>query len=199
MGKQALIGFTVIFLSILFAAVSFIDGGNLSAKTPAKTEKNKLGKVLIVYYSLSGNTRLVAKAIQDLTDGDLVELKPVENYNRPDIEAAAKKQVSEGYKPKLQNAPISIDEYDYIFVGSPVWWFSYAPPVGTFLSQHNFKSKKVVPFWTYIDVDGHIYSDFKGACRGGRVLEGKDFTSAELKDMKKVRAKIGDWLREVEK
>lgn len=195
--RKGIVKYLAVVLIAISMATAGIGTGDVLAKNAVRKERNKLGKVLIVYYSFSGNTRLVAKRIQSMTGGDLVELKPVENYHRPDIEAIAKQQVNEGYKPKLQNEPIDIGAYDCIFVGTPVWWFSFAPPVGTFLAQHDFKGKKVAPFWTYIDGQGATYSDFKKACRGGKVLAGRDFTTAELQDMKKVNAKIKAWLEEL--
>lgn len=195
MEKQIVQGVSVLLISAFLAVTCLINGTSAEAKS---SKKSKLGKVLIVYYSFSGNTALIAEAIKEQTGGEVVEIIPVDNYNRPDLEAAAKKQVNEGYKPKLKNKSINLESYDTIFIGSPVWWFSYAPPVGTFLYQHDFKGKKVVPFCTHISVYGGYFNDVDKACPGAKVLPGRDFKSAELNDMKKVGAKIEVWLGELE-
>ncbi len=178
-------------------AVSTASSTSSTAKQPLKG--NSFGKVLIVYYSMSGNTDKVANSIKELTGGDIFSIETVENYARADIEDIAKKQISEGYKPKLANSVSNITQYDTIFIGSPVWWFSVTPPVMSFLSQYDLKGKKVVPFCTCGSNYGDFFKQFENACKGAKVLKGIDFTSSELNDMDKVKSKLGNWLKEIDK
>ncbi|HYF81691.1 MAG TPA: flavodoxin [Clostridia bacterium] len=171
---------------------------NISGLESSQTGENKFGKVLVVYYSLTGHTREIGNMINDMTGGDVFEIQPVENYYRSDIEEIGKKQVKEGYKPKLKNSVSDIETYDLIFIGSPVWWFSVSPPVMSFLAQYDFKDKKVVPFCTYVSDYGDFFDMFKKACPGAEVLEGEDFTNNESRDTEQVKAKIKLWLKEIE-
>ncbi|MHB1393997.1 MAG: flavodoxin [Clostridia bacterium] len=151
-----------------------------------------------MYYSLTGNTRDIGNMIRDMTGAEVFEIEPVEDYWRSDIEETAKKQVSEGYKPKLKNSVSDIEKYDVIFIGSPVWWFSVSPPVMSFLSQYDFKDKKVVPYCTYGSDYGDFFEMFEKACPGAKVLKGEDFTKDELLDLEQVKAKIKLWLEKIE-
>ncbi|MCX7711828.1 MAG: hypothetical protein N2484_18450 [Clostridia bacterium] len=172
---------------------------NGSTSGTSNTEKKGLGKVLIVYYSLTGSTREIAGNIKDMTGGDIFEIQPEEDYHRPDVEEIGKKQVKEGYKPKLKNSVANIESYDTIFVGSPVWWFSVSPPVMSFLSQYDLKGKKIVPFCTCVSNYGDFFKQFEKAAEGAKVLNGRDFKSPEFKEKDKVKTKIETWLKEIEK
>lgn len=168
-----------------------------SSEVPVTEDKAGLGKVLIVYYSFTGNTREVADLLKDKTGGATFEIEPDFDYNRPDVEAVAKEQVNEGFKPKLKTAVSDIETYDVIFVGSPIWWFSVTPPVMSFLSETDLAGKKVVPFCTYIDAYGDFFKQFEAACPDAQVVSGRDFKSAELKDSDALEAKIDAWLAEI--
>ena len=166
---------------------------------PSEAVKSGFGKVLIAYYSLQGHTREAANLIKDMTGAEIFEIQPVENYLRADVEEIAKKQVAEGYKPELKNSVSNIEEYDTIFIGSPVWWYSVSPPVMSFLSQYDFEGKTVVPFCTYGSAYGDFFKMFKDACPGAEVLDGMDVTNSESEDMDKVKEKIRLWLEEIQK
>ena len=108
------------------------------------------GKVLVAYYSHSGNTEAVAKQIAALTGGDLFEIQTQEAYpaDYHTLTEVAKKQLNEGYRPALKNKVADMDKYDVVFIGSPDWWGTYAPAVASFLAQYNWTGKKVAPFFT---------------------------------------------------
>lgn len=178
------------------------SGTTLSSNTSTEQQplkKYSFGKVLIVYYSMSGNTDKVANSIKELTGGDIFSIETVENYARADVTDVVKKQISEGYKPKLANSVSNIEQYDTIFIGSPVWWFSVSLPVMSFLSQYDLKSKKIVPFCTCGSNYGDFFKQFEKACKGGKVQKGIDFKSEELNDMDKAKSKLENWLKEIDK
>lgn len=160
-------------------------------------EKEKLGKVLIAYYSFSGKTRVVANAIKEITGGDIFEIIPEENYNRSDLEEYAKKQIKDGFKPKLKETVSDFESYDVVIVGSPVWWFSVSPPVASFLSEYDFKDKKIIPFCTYTGAIGDFFDTFKKACSSGDILNGRDFINSKLDNAEELKAKIEEWLSEI--
>ena len=126
-------------------------------------------KKILVYYSLGGNTRAVAKKIASKLKIKAVELKTLKAY--PDdvdvLQSLAKKQTEIGVMPQI--APIKVDfsQYDAIVLGMPVWWRTFAPAVKTFLKSVDWKGKNLYPFATHEGKPGHIVSDLKKAVRGG--------------------------------
>jgi flavodoxin len=110
-----------------------------------------MNNTLIVYYSLFQNTKNLALEIAKQTGGTIRELIPEKNYSF-DYNTAAKEvrnEISRGFCPKLISGSESIDDYGTIFIGTPNWFKTLAPPVMSFLRQHNFTGKTVIPFCTH--------------------------------------------------
>ncbi|MCM1322644.1 MAG: hypothetical protein NC218_00480 [Acetobacter sp.] len=108
-------------------------------------------KILIAYYSWSGNTKEVAEAIQEKTGGTLFQIettKPYPEEYRATTEQA-KKEINDGFRPELKDKVADISQYDVIFIGSPNWWGTIAPAVSSFLASYNLKGKKIIPFITH--------------------------------------------------
>ncbi len=166
------------------AAILGVFGSSAeAAQTPAKAVESS--KILIAYYSWSpaGNTRYAAGQIQKATGGTLFEIKPVKPYST-DYNAClkeAKKDIRGGVKPALASKA-DLSKYDVIFVGSPNWWGTMAPPVLTFLSSGNFKGKTVVPFFT--NGGGGMQNcekDIRKALPGVNVVKGMTFSGSSVK------------------
>ncbi|MCD8244785.1 MAG: NAD(P)H-dependent oxidoreductase [Parabacteroides sp.] len=106
---------------------------------------------LIVFYSHSGNTRRVAGQIQHSTQGSLLELQPVDAYptSYDAVVAQAKKEIQAGYHPILEAYTADLATFDTIFVGTPNWWSTIAPPLVTFLTDNDLTGKTFVPFCTH--------------------------------------------------
>jgi flavodoxin len=131
-------------------------------------------KVLVVYYSRSGNTREVANRIHQMVGGDIVEIEPVDPY--PDDYNAVVKQanaeLNAGYKPPLKAKVENIGSYDVIFLGSPNWWHTIAPPVQSFLSQSDLSGKIIAPFVTHGGGgSGRSVADIAALCRNSTILD----------------------------
>lgn len=107
-------------------------------------------KSLVVYYSYSGNTRKVAQEIQKITNSDIFEIRPLREYprNYNDVVNQAKQEKQNDIKPELAEVG-SIEKYDVIYLGTPVWWYTLSSPVKTFLSSHDFSTKTIIPFCTH--------------------------------------------------
>lgn len=114
-------------------------------------ENSKPMKILVAYYSYSGNTRTVAKQIQEVTGADLFEIAVNEAYptDYQQLLDRAKREIHDGVKPVLKEMPENLAEYDVIIVGSPNWWSTIAPPVNSFLSNANLTDKKLAVFVTH--------------------------------------------------
>lgn len=132
-------------------------------------------KILIAYYSWSGNTRNMAEQIKSYTNADILEIEPVvaypANYNA--CVDQAKKEINSGFKPALKVIQTKVESYDIIIIGSPNWWSTIAPPVATFLSKYNFSGKKILPFITHGGYRmGRSIDDIKLLCPTATVLNG---------------------------
>lgn len=107
-------------------------------------------RVLIACFSWSGNTRALAEKIREGTGGEIFEIVPEKPYPTEYRKCTeqAKKEIAEGFRPALKAAP-DLAAFDVIFVGSPNWWGTFAPPISTLLDDPAFAGKTVVPFFTH--------------------------------------------------
>ncbi len=106
---------------------------------------------LIVYYSHSGNTQKIAQLIGGETGGEVLEIKPKTPYPQAydAVVKQAKQEIGAGFLPELETPNPALEQYDTVFVGSPNWWSTIAPPVAAFLKQSNLEGKTVIPFCTH--------------------------------------------------
>ena len=87
--------------------------------------------------------------------------------------------------------------YDTIFVGSPVWWYTMAPALYRFLSKIDFNGKKVVPFSTQGSNCGSFFTDFANKAQNAKVLTGEQFNNIDDKFKTQVSNKINTWLNKL--
>ena len=128
------------------------------------------GKVLVVYYSASGNTKRVAEDIAEAAGGDLFEIVPTEVYTSDDLNwTNSDSRVSREHDDEsLRDVPLTTtevenwDDYDTVFIGYPIWWGIAAWPVDNFVKNNDFTGKTVIPFAT---------SSSSGMGRSGTLLE----------------------------
>ena len=114
-------------------------------------KKEKTEKILVLYYSQTGNTEAVAKQIQAQLGADIEAIVPALPYDG-DFNATierGKKELDGGILPELQPIKANIQDYDVIFLGFPVWFGTYAQPIATILADCDFTGKRVVPFCTF--------------------------------------------------
>lgn len=104
--------------------------------------------ILIAYYSWAGNTKKIAGQIQNETNGTLFEIIPETPYPQDYNETVqqAKKEIADGFKPALKTKINDIDSYDLVFIGSPNWWSTNAPPVDTFCRKMICRAKPLCRF-----------------------------------------------------
>ena len=178
--------------SLLLAALMILSlaaCGNKTNNTPAQTPSESTptqtpddaangeadnttssGKVLVVYYSASGNTKRVAEYIAEAAGGDLFEIVPTEVYTSNDLNwTNSDSRVSREHDDEsLRDVPLTTtevenwDDYDTVFIGYPIWWGIAAWPVDNFVKNNNFSDKTVIPFAT---------SSSSGMGQSGTLLE----------------------------
>jgi flavodoxin len=108
-------------------------------------------KVLVAYFSHSGNTREIAVQIHKSVGGAVFEIQSVEPY--PDdydaVVQRARQELDSDHRPALRTRVEDIKPYDFIFVGYPNWWGTVPAPVRAFLLEYYFSGKNIVPFCTH--------------------------------------------------
>ena len=115
-------------------------------------DDSKANKTLIVYYSWGGNTKVVAKKINEIVKGTIfeIELKVPYTTDYKEVVEQAKKEIQNGVRPELkENFSGDLLKYDTIFIGSPNWWGTVAPVIMTFIEKNNLEGKTIIPFITH--------------------------------------------------
>ena len=113
-------------------------------------------RVLVAYFSATGNTERVANAIAEAAGGDLFEITPAEPYTDDDLDWTdeGSRVVFEYENPEERDTelvtytPEGWDDYDVVFIGYPIWWYDAAWPVDGFVAENDFTGKTVIPFCT---------------------------------------------------
>lgn len=159
------------------ALICLLAGGLLSGIFSGQLLATENKKVLVVYYSKSGNTKAIAKMIQARTGGDIYEIETVRAYTRERPAAAdiPKEERETVNLPELKGNPPDLGDYDLIIIGSPIWWYTLATPVMTFLRDTDFSGKEVTGFYTYSGDGRHFENDLRKQAKNGTVLESIGF------------------------
>jgi flavodoxin len=153
--------------------------------------------ILIAYYSHSGNTGKIAALIQKQLGGTLFPIEPETPYpsDHAKVVEQSKKEIPEGYKPPLKTKAPDLAEFDTVFVGSPNWLNTFAPPVATFLTENDLSGKKLAPFATYGGGGlGRIAEDIAKLCPNATVLESLALSRDGGAD---AEASIAAWLEKI--
>ena len=113
-----------------------------------------MSKALVAYFSASGVTAKLAKALASAMDADLFEIKPVTPYTSKDLDWMDKTSRStvemqdKSSRPEMAETLSSCAQYDTVFVGFPIWWYEAPHIIETFLESCDLSGKTVVPFAT---------------------------------------------------
>ena len=130
--------------------------GSGAEETPETPEDSGETRVLVAYYSATGNTEEVADAIAEATGGDVFEITPADPYTSEDLDWTDENSrvVYEYENPEArdvelaQSTPADWADYDVVFIGYPIWWGIAAWPVDGFVEANDFTGKTVIPFCT---------------------------------------------------
>jgi len=160
----------------------------VSCGSKKETPKEEAPKMLVLYYSQTGNTKAVAEEIANKLGADIEEITMADPYD-PDFQATIDRCLKEREQeilPTINPVKADLANYDVIFLGYPVWFGTYAPPVITFLNDADFSGKKIVPFCTF--GSGGLESSVKdlvAAEPNAEVLPGYGVRAARLDAMPK--------------
>ena len=103
-------------------------------------------KSAIIYYSLGGNTRRIANMIKYKTNADIFEIETktpyTGSYNQ--IVDQGQDEVNSGFCPEIKKLDVDLSKYDAVFLGSPVWWYTFSPAMHSFLNDYDLSGKKSI-------------------------------------------------------
>lgn len=153
------------------------------------------GKILVAYFSWGGTTQRMAQEIVRQTGADLFRIEPVVPYptEYTPCTEVAREEKDNNARPAIVSKVENWADYDTVFIGCPVWWWTTPMIICTFAESYDFKGKTVVPFCTYAST----YRDETLA----RIVEltpdadhltGEGLTSGRINEQN-----ISSWLKEI--
>lgn len=215
--KRTIIELTVLAALVLQASWYLFMGGKIAEVTDEVIPGEKDTNALVVYFSREGvipddidavasaslnsnrfeagsDTEAAAKMIQRLTGADLFQIRTERYYRTPFWGTAATARVEEilNLRPNLAAKPESLDQYDVIYVGYPIWWFNAPMAIGTFLESYDLTGKTIIPFCTSTDNGIDVSMDYIREVSGNAtVLEGYRMHDSDMEDVSAWLERIG--------
>jgi len=185
--------------TVLASALAVAASAPLMALGNASTagERTRSGsRILVVYFSRSGNTRVIAGLIQRGLQADLFEIRPSTPYPEDYLETVeqAREERDSGFEPALEARIGDLADYDSVYLGFPIWGQTAPPVVRSFLKTHDLTGKTIIPFMTH---GGYGLGDSRSVLKkhapraklaDGFVMEGEQ----ERKTMERVTAWLGE-------
>lgn len=124
-------------------------------------------KTLLVYYSYTGNTKIIVDIIKSKMNCDILELKPKIPFLEKDYQAIVDKyQSNESTKKCVEIEDINVDlkDYDKVIIGTPVWWYTITPVIREFLRNNDLSQKQVYAFATNAGWLGRTFKEIENYC-----------------------------------
>ena len=160
--------------------------GAVAAMVMTSTASLNAQKVLVLYYSQTSNTKAVAECIASQLNADIEEIVAVNPYDG-DFSATierCKEEQEAGTTPKIKPIKVDLSKYKTIFIGYPIWFGTYAPPVATWLDEVDLSGKTIIPFCTF--GSGGLESSvamLAGKQPNAKILDGYGVRAARMKAM----------------
>ena len=156
-----------------------------------------MGKRLVAYFSASGTTKKAAEMIASAADADMYEIMPKQPYSKADLNWMDKKSRTsvemsdKKFRPEISDTDVSVEQYDEIILGFPIWWYVAPTIMNTFLESYNFSGKKIVLFATSGGSGfGNTVSELKLSAPDAVIIEGKVFH-------KVAKREITEWVKSI--
>ena len=191
MKKLLWILLVVIVAIVGIVIVSRVNGGNSDMKNE---------KVLVAYFSATGNTAAVADRLANAIGADLVAIEPEVAYTAEDLDWRNDKSRSSiemgdrASRPAIANKIDNIDQYDVIFLGFPIWWGREPSIIDTFMESYDFAGKIIVPFATSgsTPTTEEAATNIQALVPDASVSTGKRFENDVSAD--ELKAWAGEWM-----
>lgn len=124
-------------------------------------------KNLLVYYSYTGNTKIIADMIKEKIDCDVVQLQPKTPFLEEDYQAIVDEYQSNESSKKcveIEDIDVDLSNYDKVIIGTPVWWYTITPVLREFLKNNDLSQKQVYAFATNAGWLGRTFKEIKSYC-----------------------------------
>ena len=155
-------------------------------------------KTLVVYFSCTGTTELVAEYITEILGADSYQIVPEDPYTEADLAyytngRADQEQNDPDVRPAISGGVENMDEYDTIILGYPIWHGQAPRIISTFLESYDFSGKMIVPFCTsHSSGIGSSASNLHSLCAESvEWMDGKRFESGVSKES------VQKWIEEI--
>ena len=137
---------------LAFAATMMLTA---CAQKPNNQQKgDNMKKTLVAYFSATGTTKAAAQQLAKEHDADLYEITPEVPYTAADLDWRDKSSRStvemkdKSSRPAIKGRCENIDQYDTVWIGFPVWWYTAPTIVNTFIEAHDLSGKVLCVFAT---------------------------------------------------
>lgn len=112
-------------------------------------------KKLVAYFSASGITRKVAQRLASAVGADIFEIEPVDEYTEADLNwmdansrSSVEMKEKPDFRPAIKNKIENFADYDEIYLGFPIWWYTCPTIINTFVESYDFTGKTIHVFAT---------------------------------------------------
>lgn len=189
-----------------FAAVIMLIATAMLA-LPMQAQTPNKNNTLIVFFSHAGqnyegnlaigNTHVIANYIAAYTGADVFEIKPVDsaayNLTHSQLTQFARNQQTANERPAFEGRIANLDKYDYVFIGSPIWWGTFPQIYQTFFDTYDLNGKTLIPFTTHAGSGlGQIPSVLRSRYPGATLLSG---LATVGRNVGSAQGSVESWLR----
>ena len=181
-------------MAVTFAACG--GGGDAIDNNP-ETPVTGESKILVAYFSWSGNTQTLANMVAEKSGGELFRIVPEVAYTNDDVFDRAQTELRNVTRPPLSS---HIDEeimaqYDVIFVGFPIWWYDLPMPVWTFLEEYDLSGKTIISFFSHngSSSGASSVSTVKRLCPDSTVVD--NYLSIRGSSVSGAESQVTNWIK----
>lgn len=154
-----------------------------------------MSRRLVAYFSASGTTAAAAKTLAEAAGASLYEIRPQVPYTPADLDWTNKKSRSsvemsdKSFRPPLADRDAHVEDYDTVFLGFPIWWYTAPTIVNTFLESYDFTGKTIILFATSGGSGfGKTAADLAASVPGAVIRDGK------LLNGRQTRVALASWV-----
>lgn len=178
------------------AGAETTETGSESDERTVTTETTG-SKILVAYFSATGNTTSIAESIADGLSADIYEIVPKEPYTDADLDynddnsRSTLEMNDSSARPEISGTIENFEQYDTIFLGYPIWWGDAPRIMDTFVESYDFTGKKVVPFCTSGGSGiGSSAANLEKLAGTGNWMDGQRFSAGES------AKEVQDWAKQ---
>lgn len=143
----------ILFIAMALAAMTLVACTTKNERNNNQNSDRQM-KTLVAYFSASGVTKGVAERLAGITEADLLEIAPAKPYTdadlnwRDSLSRSSVEMKDKNSRPELGQLPLNPADYDVVYVGFPIWWYTAPTIINTFMEAYDLKGKTVIPFAT---------------------------------------------------